>query len=130
MSDIFDTVSQKLALFELEGNTVLHKNITDTLEETKQSSKEGRPQKDVVDDDAAAEMGGVSGVAGAIQSLPFTFENPHHACVKGGSIARPKRHNTEAPFGIVGRKESELLLIAIADADLMIASFIVQRDEE
>jgi hypothetical protein len=44
MTDILNTVSEKLAFFELKGDTVLHEYIADTCEQTKKSSDDSGPQ--------------------------------------------------------------------------------------
>ena len=60
--NIFDAVSQKFTFLELESNTILHKDVANTLEQTKKSCDDGGPQKNIVDDDTTAEMRGVSRV--------------------------------------------------------------------
>ena len=60
--NIFDAVSPKFAFLELESNTILHKDVANTLEQTKKSCDDSGPQKNIVDDDTTAEMRGVSRV--------------------------------------------------------------------
>ncbi len=43
MADVFDAVGEELALLQLEGNSVFHKDVTNTFKQTKQSSKDGSP---------------------------------------------------------------------------------------
>ena len=130
IADVLDAVSRKFTLFQLESDMILHKDVTDTLEETEQGSKNGGPEEDVVNYDPTAEVSCVVRVPRAIKDLPFGLEDTYHIGIKGWSVARPKRHHTEAPLLIVGRKEGEFLLIAVAECYLMVASFVVEGDEE
>jgi hypothetical protein len=63
------------------------------------------------------------------KSSPFAFENVHHAGAIGRSVARAERHDTKAALLIIGGKESELLLIARADGNLVVASLVVEGYE-
>ena len=56
MTDIFDAVGKELAFLQLESDAVFHKNSTNTLKQTKESSDNSGPQKNVVDDDSTATM--------------------------------------------------------------------------
>ena len=74
-------------------------------------------------------MSRVVGVARSIKDLPFGLENAHHASIESGSVARTERHHAEAPLLVIGRKEGEFLLVAVADCDLMVASLVVEGDK-
>jgi hypothetical protein len=54
----------------------------------------------------------------------------HHASIKRRGIARAKRHHRPTPFLIIGREEGELLLVAGADTDLMLACLVIEGNEE
>ena len=114
----------------MEGDTILLENITDTFKQTKQRVHTSRPQEDIIDNNAAAKMGGIGRVARAVKSDPFAFEDSHHTGVEGGCIPRSERHDGPAPLGIIGSKEREFFLVQESNSNLMVASFVIQRDEE
>ena len=97
----------------MEGDTILDKNVIDTLEETEQGSKNSGPEEDVVNYNQTAKVSRVVWVPRVIKDLPFGFEDTHHTGIKGWSVARPKMHHTKGPLLIVGCKEGEFLLIAV-----------------
>jgi hypothetical protein len=130
MPNILDAVGKQFVFLELESHTVFHENITNTFKQTKKTSEDSSPQKDVINDDTAAKVRGISGITRAVKGLPFAFENPHHTCVKSRSITRAKRHHRPTIFVIIGRKESKFLLILESDTNLVVASLIVESDEE
>jgi hypothetical protein len=130
MANVLDAVCKELAFLELESNTVFHKDVTDTLKQTKQGSKHGSPQQDVVDDDATALVSCIGRVARAEEGFPFALEDAHHAGVESGSVARPKRHDAPTVFLIVGSKEGKFLLVTVSDHNLMVAGFVVEGDKE
>ena len=130
VTNVLDAVGKELAFLKLECDTVFHEDVADALEQTKQSSKDRSPQKDVVDDDATAKVSGISGVTRFVQRLPFTFEDAHHAGVESRSVARAERHDTETIFFIVGCKESKLLLVAASDHNLVVPGLVVKGDKE
>jgi len=72
----------------------------------------------------------ISGVAGLVKSSPFSFEDPHHTSVEGRGVTRSEGHDTETVLVVVGGKESELLLIAFADSNLMITGFVIEGNKE
>jgi hypothetical protein len=128
--DILDAVSEEFAFLQLESHTVLHKNIANTFEKTTKSSKNSSPQEDVIDDDTTAKVSSVGRIARLVTGVPFTLEDAHHTGVKSRGIARPKRHHGPTIFVVVRGKESKLLLVLTADANLVIASFIVKGDKK
>jgi hypothetical protein len=127
--NIFDAISQKFAFLELKSNTILHKDVAYTLEETKKSGDDGGPQKNIVDDDTTAEMRGVSRVTRTKQSLPFAFEDAHHASIKSGSVAGPERHHGPTVFVIVGSEERQFFLVTVSDTNLVISSHVIQGNK-
>jgi hypothetical protein len=130
VTDVFNAVSQKFTLLQLKGDTILHEDVADALEETEQGSKHGGPEEDVVNNNSTAEVSRVVGVARSIKDLPFGLENAHHASIESGSVARTERHHAEAPLLVIGCKEGEFLLVAVADCDLMVASLVVEGDKK
>jgi hypothetical protein len=70
-----------------------------------------------------------SGVLRLEEGVPFSGQNVHHTSIKTRRVARAKRHNAEAVLHIIGRKESELVLVAVTDSDLMIAAASVEANE-
>jgi len=62
--------------------------------------------------------------------IPFSRENVHEASVKTRSIARPEGHDAEGVFHVVGRKEGELILIAVTHCNLVISAASVEADKE
>jgi hypothetical protein len=70
-----------------------------------------------------------SGVLGLEESVPFGRQDVHHTSIKTRRVARAKRHNAKAVLRIIGREESELVLVAVADSDLMIATASVEANE-
>jgi hypothetical protein len=129
VANMLNAVGEELALLQLESDSVLHENIANASKETQKSSNDCRPEKDVVNDDATAKVRGVFWVTGAEESLPFGLENAHHTSVEGRGVARAKGHHGPTVFCIVRGKESELLLVALANTDLMVASHVVQSNE-
>jgi hypothetical protein len=63
------------------------------------------------------------------KAIIFTSKDKHHTSVKSRSVARPEWHHTESILFLVRPEESQFALISIADADLMVASFVVQTDK-
>jgi hypothetical protein len=49
--------------------------------------------------------------------------------VKSRSVVRPERHHIESILFSIRPEESQFALISIADADLMVASFVVKTDK-
>ncbi len=105
VANMLDAVGEKLALLQLKSNAILQKDITDTFKQQEKGRNNGRPQKDVVDDDAVAEMGSVSGMARTEKLSPFTLEHVHHASIESGSITRTKWHDTETMLPVIGSKK-------------------------
>ena len=75
-------------------------------------------------------MSSVSRVSIFVKILPFTFEDPHHTSVKGRGVTRSEWHDTETVLVVVRGKESELLLIAFANSNLMVAGFVIEGNKE
>jgi hypothetical protein len=65
----------------------------------------------------------------AKESLPFALENTHNTSVEWMSVARTKRHHGPTVFLMIRGKESELLLVALANTNLMLTSHVVQSNE-
>ena len=63
------------------------------------------------------------------KAVILTAKDEHHASVKSRSVAKPERHHNESILFSIGSEESQFALISIADADLMVASFVVQTDK-
>jgi hypothetical protein len=126
VADILDAIGKELAFLELESDAVFLEDVADAFKQKEERGDHSRPQEDVVNDDAIAKMGRVGRMARFEKRCPFAFENVHHAGVKGRSVARAERHDTKAVLLIIGGKESELLLIARADGNLVVASLVVE----
>jgi hypothetical protein len=129
MANMFDAVSEELTLFHLESDSALHKDIANASKQTKESSDDGGPEKDVINDDSTAKVRGVIRMMRAKESLPFTLANAHHTSVKCRCVARTKRHHGPTVFLITRGKESKLLLVALANTNLMVTSHVVQSNE-
>lgn len=96
----------------MKSDTIFEKHSTHTLEIQKKSSKNSRPQKNVIDNDAASLVSvDESGMTRAEKSIPFVLENAHHASIKSRGIARSERHDNEGILLAVGSEESQLFLI-------------------
>ena len=108
---------------------MLLENITDTFKQTKQRVETSRPQEDIVDNNATAKMGGIGRVARSAKSDPFTLEDLHHASMEGGCVPRSERHDGPAPLGVIGSEERKFFLVQEPNSNLMVASFVIQRDE-
>jgi hypothetical protein len=99
VTDIFNAVGKELAFLQLESDTVFHKDSINTLKQTKKSSNNSRPQKNV--------------------SFPFGTEDAHHASIKGWSVARPERHHRPTVFVIVRSKKRQLFLVFPSSSNLL-----------
>jgi hypothetical protein len=129
VADVFNAVSKKFTFLQLESDTVFKKDITHTAEIGKQRRKDGRPEKDVVNDNAAAKVRRVRGVPKVKEGVPFVLENTHHRGVESRGVAGSKRHDGESILFVVGSEESELGLILGANGNLMIAGLVVETDK-
>jgi hypothetical protein len=126
VADILDAIGKELAFLELESDAIFLEDVAYAFKQKEERGDRSRPQEDVVNDDAIAKMGRVGRMARFEKRCPFAFENVHHAGIKGRSVARAERHDTKAVLLIIGGKESELLLIARADGNLVVASLVVE----
>ena len=75
-------------------------------------------------------MRSIGRVARPVKGSPFGFEDPHHTSVEGRCVTRSKWHDTETVLVVVRGKESELLLIAFANPNLMVAGFVIEGNKE
>jgi hypothetical protein len=130
MADVFNPVSKEFALLQLESNTIFHKHVTHTLKQTKESSENGSPEQNVINDNTTAQVSSISWVARLVESFPLCLKNTHHTGIKRGCVTRPKRHDTKTILFIVRSKESELLLVTLTNHDLVIPSLVVEGDKE
>jgi hypothetical protein len=64
-----------------------------------------------------------------VESLPFAFEDSHHASVERRSIARAERHDAKTILFVVGGEEGELFLIAFSNLDLVITGLVVEGNK-
>ena len=127
MANILDVISKQFTILELESNVVFHKDITGTIKQMKERSKDRCPQKNVVNDNLTDKVSCLSRIARVVEGLPFTFEAVHHTSVERRSIAGLEWHDTEAPLRVVRCKETKLLLIA--NSGLMIPDLVVKGDK-
>ena len=129
VADILNPVGEEFTFLQLESDTVLHKDRTYTLEIRQKSVKRRRPEENIVNDSPAAFMSCIVGSAFFEKAVILTAKDEHHASVKSRSVARPERHHSESILFSIGSEESQFALISIADADLMVASFVVKTDK-
>jgi hypothetical protein len=126
VADMLDAIGKELAFLELESDATYLEDVAHAFKQKEERGDRSRPQVDVVNDDAIAKMGRVGRMARFEKRSPFVFENVHHAGAKGRSVVRAKRHDTKAALFIIRGKESEFLLIARADGNLVVASLVVE----
>jgi hypothetical protein len=130
MANIFDAVGEELAFFQLESDAVFDENVANAFKEVEKRSKDRGPEQDVVDNNAATKVRSTSRVTRSVERLPFPTEDTHHTSIESWSIARPKRHHRPAVFVVVGGEECQLLLVLLSNADLVIASLVIQSNEK
>jgi hypothetical protein len=69
-------------------------------------------------------------VTKTVEGVPFILKDAHHGGVKRRGIAGTKGHDAEGILFMVRAKEGQLFLIAGTDKNLVIASFVIETDEE
>ena len=129
VADILNPVGEEFTFLQLESDTVLHKDRTYTFKIRQKSVKRRRPEENIVSDSPAAFMSCINGSAFFEKAVILTAKDEHHASVKSRSVARPERHHSESILFPIRSEESQFALISIADADLMVASFVVKTDK-
>jgi hypothetical protein len=130
MANIFDAVGEELAFLQLESDAVFDENVANAFKEVEKRSKDRGPEQDVVDNNAATKVRSTSRVTRSVERLPFPTEDTHHTSIESWGIARPKRHHRPAVFVVVGGEECQLLLVLLSNADLVIASLVIQSNEK
>ena len=128
VTDIFHAVLEEVTFTHLQREPVLLANNKNAFQVVEQIEQADGEEQDVVNDDTVASIFSV-GVLGLEEGIPFGGQDMHHASIKARRVARAKRHDAEAVLHIVGRKESELVLIAVADSDLMVSAASIEADE-
>jgi hypothetical protein len=132
VADILNPVGEEFTFLQLEGDTgdtVLHKDRKYKLELRQKSVQRRRPEEKIVNDSPAACMSCIVGSTLFEKAVIFTSKDEYHASLKSRSVPRLERHYTETILFSVRLEESQFALISIADADLMVASFVVQWNQ-